>query len=159
MLAHPPSLAVSLSFGAKLLLLRGDNTAVNRRADELVAVATEQSFPYYRALGTICLGWVKVENGDVSEGISVLRGGSAAYRATGSETWMPCFLALLARACEIVGQIEEAVAQLDDALEIVERTGGRWFAAELYRHKGQLLLQQGRSEAAEELYREAQGIA
>jgi predicted ATPase len=44
-------------------------------------------------------------------------------------------------------------------LQIVERTGERWFTAELYRHKGQLLLQQGHSEAAEELYRKALGIA
>jgi predicted ATPase len=48
---------------------------------------------------------------------------------------------------------------LDDALQIVERTGERWFAAELKRHKGQLLLRQGHSEAAEELYRKALSIA
>ena len=72
---------------------------------------------------------------------------------------MPYFIALLARACEIAGQIEEALALLDDALQIVERTGERWFAAELNRHKGQLLLRQGHSEAAEELYRKALSIA
>jgi len=44
-------------------------------------------------------------------------------------------------------------------LQIVERTGERWFAAELNRHKGQLLLRQGRSDAAEELYRKALSIA
>ena len=31
--------------------------------------------------------------------------------------------------------------------------------AELYRHKGQLMLRQGQSDAAEELYRKALGIA
>jgi predicted ATPase len=72
---------------------------------------------------------------------------------------MPYYIALLAGACEIAGQIEEAVILVDDALQIVERTGGRWFAAELSRHKGQLLLQQGHSEAAEELYRKALSIA
>jgi predicted ATPase len=41
----------------------------------------------------------------------------------------------------------------------VERTGERWLAAELYRHKGQLLLRQGHSKAAEELYRKALSIA
>jgi predicted ATPase len=54
---------------------------------------------------------------------------------------------------------EEAMTLLDDALQIVERTGERWFAAELNRHKGQLLLRQGQSEAAEELYRKALSIA
>jgi predicted ATPase len=51
------------------------------------------------------------------------------------------------------------VTLLDDALQVVDRTGERWFAAELYRHKGQLLLRQGQSEAAEELYCRALSIA
>jgi predicted ATPase len=72
---------------------------------------------------------------------------------------MPHNLALLAKACEIAGQIDEAVAQVDDALQIVERTGERWFAAELNRHRGELLLRQGHTEGAEESYRKALSIA
>jgi predicted ATPase len=71
----------------------------------------------------------------------------------------PHYTAILAGACEIAGQIEEAVTLLDDALQIVERTGERWLEAELNRHKGQLLLRQGHTEAAEQLYRKALGIA
>ncbi len=150
---------MSLALGAVLLSLVGDDAALDERADELVAVATEQGFPFWRAVGTIYRGWVKVKNGDVTEGISLLRSGSSAYRATGAEMWMPHYIALLAGACEIAGQVEEAVTLLDDALQIVERTGERWLAAELNRHKGQLLLRQGHSEAAEELYRKALSIA
>jgi predicted ATPase len=58
-----------------------------------------------------------------------------------------------------VGQIEQAVDLLDDSLEIIGRTGERWLTAELYRHKGQLLLRQGHSEVAEELYSKALNIA
>ena len=72
---------------------------------------------------------------------------------------MTYYVVLLARACEIAGQAEEALALSDDALQIVEGTGERWFAAELNRDKGQLLLRQGHTEAAEELYRKALGIA
>ena len=68
---------------------------------------------------------------------------------------MPHYTDLLARACQIAGQIEEASNLFDDALQIVQRTGERWLEAELNRHKGQLLLQQGHTDAAEELYREA----
>jgi predicted ATPase len=72
---------------------------------------------------------------------------------------MPFHTALLARACETAGQIEEAVTQLDDALQIAERTGVRWYAAELNRHKGQLLLRQEHLDTAEELYHQALRIA
>jgi predicted ATPase len=51
------------------------------------------------------------------------------------------------------------VTLLDEALQIAERTGDRWVETELNRRKGQLLLRQGDSEAAEELYRKALGIA
>jgi class 3 adenylate cyclase/predicted ATPase len=156
-LAHPPSLAVSLNIGARLLLIVGDDAALGERADQLMAVAAEQGFPYWRSQGAICSGWGKVKNGDVTEGMSLLRSGSAAHRATGAESTQ--FIALLASACEIAGQVEEALTLLDDALQIVERTGQRWFEAELHRHKGQLLLRQGQSAAAEELYRKALSIA
>jgi predicted ATPase len=104
-------------------------------------------------------GWVMVKNGHLTRGISLLRSGWAAYRATGTDMWTPYNTALLARACEIAGQIEEGLNLLDDALQIVEGTGQRWFAAELNRHKGQLLLRQGHPETAEELYRKALSIA
>ena len=73
--------------------------------------------------------------------------------------WVPSHLALLAAAAEIAGEGEEALALLDDALELVERTRGPGLAAELNRCKGQLLLRQGNTEAAEELYRKALSTA
>src|SRR5216684_531583 len=73
--------------------------------------------------------------------------------------WMPHYIALLAGACEIARQIEEGLTLSDDALQIAERTAERWFAAELNRHKGQLLLRQEHSEIAEELYLKALSIA
>jgi class 3 adenylate cyclase/predicted ATPase len=158
-LAHLTLSASSLGLGTRLLSLFGENAALEERADQLVAATTEQSFPFWRALGTIYSGWVTAKNGNVTEGISLLRSGLAAYRATGAEAWMPHNLALLAKACEIAGQIDEAVAQVDDALQIVERTGERWFAAELNRHRGELLLRQGHTEGAEESYRKALSIA
>ena len=144
-LAHPPSIASSLALGTRLLSLVGDDATLDERVAQLVAVTTEQGLPHWRAQGTIGRGWVEVKNGNVAEGISLLRSGTAAYRATGAEIWIPHFMALLARACEIAGRVEEAVTQLDDALQIVERTGERWFAAELNRRKGRLLLRQGHS--------------
>ena len=76
-LAHPPSLAVSLAIGAMLLSLVGDDAVLGEWADQLVALATEQGFPYWRAQGAIYRGWVKVRNGDVAEGMSLLRSGSS----------------------------------------------------------------------------------
>ena len=158
-LAHPWSVAVSLAVGTRLLSLVGDNAALKEQADQLVTVTTDQGFPHWRSQGAIYRGWTKVKDGDVAEGKTLLHSGSAAYRATGADMFMPHYTALLATACEIAGQIEEGLTLLDDALRIVGRTGERWLEAEQNRHKGQLLLRQGQTEAAEELYRKALGIA
>ena len=100
-----------------------------------------------------------VKNDDLGQGISLLRSGSAAYRSTGAELWMPHYIAFLAEAYGIAGQVEEAIIQLNAAFQIAKQTEERWLAAELNRHKGQLLLRKGNAEAAEELYRNALHIA
>jgi predicted ATPase len=92
---------VSLSIGNRLLSLVGDHSAMNALADDLITVAAEQSFTFWSAQGTIYRGYARVRSGDVPEGISLLRSGSSAYRATGAELWMPYYITLLATACEI----------------------------------------------------------
>jgi len=100
-----------------------------------------------------------VQKGDVTAGITLMQRGSAAYQATGATTWMPHFVALRANAYEIAGDVEQALNLMDDALQIVERTGERWFSAELNRHKGRLLLRQSQPQAAEESFGKALSIA
>ena len=158
-LAHPPSLAGGLAIGLRLLSLVGDDAALDEWERQLIAVATEHGFPHWRTQGEIYRGWVEVKRGNVTQGISQLRSSFAAYRAGGVELFVPHYFALLAAACEIGGQIEEGIALLDDALRIAEKTGERWFLAELTRQKGQVLLRQGHAEAAEELYQKALSIA
>jgi predicted ATPase len=148
-----------LAAGIRLLSLIGDNAALAERADQLVALATEQGFPHWGAQGTLYRGWAKVKDGEVEEGTALLRAGLAAYRTAGSKLFVPHYMDLQAAACELAGQIEEAASLLDDALQLVERTGERWLEAELNRHKGQLLLRQGHTEVAEELYFKALSIA
>ncbi len=158
-LKHPPSLANALANNIRLLSLVGDMGPFGDRANELSAMATEQGFPLWHALGTTFCGWAKVKSGYVKEGMDLLCSGSAAYRATGAASLTSYSLAFLARALEFAGQLDEAVTRLDEALEIVARTGERLFAAELYRHKGQLMLRQGNTRSAEELYRDALRVA
>ena len=142
-----------------MLSLIGDDAALDEWVKQLCAVASEHGFPHWQAQGAIYRGWIKAKHEDAAEGMSLLRSGITAYRASGTELFVPHYFDLLAAACEIAGQVEEGLTLLNDALQIVERTGEHWFAAELNRRKGQLLLRQGYSEAAEELYCKALNIA
>jgi class 3 adenylate cyclase/predicted ATPase len=158
-LGHATSLAQSLTFGTRLISEYGDNAALAHRAEQFCALATEHGFSVWRAQGTMYRGLSKVLDGDVLEGMGLLRSGLADYRGRASEAETAIYNALLAKACEIVGQVDEALALLDDALPILERAGERRFAAELHRRRGQLVLRQGHFKAAEDLYRKALSIA
>jgi len=158
-LTHAPTLVSGLVLSIVALWLVGDNAALDERVNELIVMANEHGFPLFRAVGTTVRGWLETTNGNVTEGLSLLERGSRAYRATGAVLWTPYLLALVAEACDIAGRVDKALALLDEALQITDKTGERWFAAELNRHKGELMLQQGHAEAAEELYCKALSIA
>jgi predicted ATPase len=69
-----------------------------------------------------------------------MRQGLTALQATGGDVRRPLFLALLAEAYGGIGQIEEGLNVLAEALAAAEKTGGRFYEAELYRLKGELLV-------------------
>jgi predicted ATPase len=86
-----------------------------------------------------------------------MRQGLVAHRATGAELQRPYFLSLLAEAYGKVGQPEEGMTVLVEALAIVDSTGECNWGAELHRRKGEfLLIQQGQKvREAEECFQQA----
>src|SRR5262249_55660558 len=121
---------------------RREAQAVQERAEAEIALCTEQGFAFFLAGGCLYRGWALVEQGQGKEGIAQLHQGLAAWRATGTQMHWPHFLALLAEAYREVGQTEEGFTLLAEALAQMEKTGERWYEAELYRIKGMLTLQQ-----------------
>ncbi|HEY7495904.1 MAG TPA: AAA family ATPase [Candidatus Tectomicrobia bacterium] len=138
-LAHPFSLAVAMCFAGKLCQLRRDVQAAQERAVAEIALCTEQGFAHYLARGTILQGWTMAEHGQETAGLAQMRQGLAAYQATGSAVFRPYYLAFLAEAHGKVGQAGEGLTLLDEALATVHKTGERFYEAELYRLKGELL--------------------
>ena len=63
--------------------------------------------------------------------------------------WRPYCLALLAESHGTLGQPEAGLTVLTEALALVDTTGERWHEPELYRLKGELLLQQSSDNQAE----------
>src|SRR5262249_26367871 len=77
----------------------------------------------------------------VEEGIALLRQSLAALRAMGAEIAQPYGLAFLAEAYGKVEQAEDGLSALAEGLALVNKTGERFYEAELYRLKGQLTMQ------------------
>ena len=146
-LSHPFSLAQALTYASLLHQLRREGKAAQDGAEAVIALSTEQGFPFWLMQGTVLRGWALAEQGQGEEGIRQLRGALAAWRATGAETWRPYSLALLAKMQGKVGQADEGLRVVDEALAIVENTEERHYEAELYRLKGELTLQESKVES------------
>jgi predicted ATPase len=160
-LSHPHSLAFVLVFAAILHRLCGEVQDAYARADAATLLAAEQGIAQWFAGGTILRGWAVAVQGQAAEGIVQIHQGLVAWRAAWAEVLRPSWLALLAEAYAAGDDPAGGLHRLAEALVLVETTGERWYEAELYRLRGELLLQHAiaESEEAEACFQQALTIA
>lgn len=160
-LEHPYTLARALYFMIFLHQLRREWQVVSERADTAITVATAQQVALVLAVGPLMRGWALAMQGQGAEGLTQLRQGLDAYRATGAAFQRPHFLGMLAEVHGSLGQPEAGLAALHEALDLVETTGERYYAAELHRLQGELLLQHAAPEVshAEACFQQALTLA
>jgi predicted ATPase len=160
-IVHPFSLSHALNAAASFHQLRREVRCTQERAEATISLATAQGFSLWLAVGSLLRGWALAQQGQAQEGIAQIEQGLRAYRATGGETARPYYLALLAEAHGTIGEPEVGLTALTEALTLVDTTGERWYEAELYRLKGELLLQQSSDNhpEAETCFQQAIAIA
>jgi predicted ATPase len=140
-LSHPFSLAFALAEKVHLHQLRREATMVQEQAETLFILSTEHGFPLRAAIGSTFLGWAMVERGAGKAEIARIEEGIATFQATGARLLIPWLLGLCAEAYGKIGQTEEGLTIVAEALSAVEETGEHFYEAELYRLKGAFLLQ------------------
>jgi predicted ATPase len=139
-LTHPFSLAFALTFAAWHHGLRREWPAAQEQAETLMALAREQEFAQWLAVGLMQWGWTLATQGQSEAGITQIRQGLAAYQVTGAEFGRPFYLARLAEAYGAWGQPGKGLRVLAEAVTIAHNIEERWFEAERHRLKGELLL-------------------
>jgi class 3 adenylate cyclase/predicted ATPase len=139
-IGHPFSLEHAIDFAAYLAYHCRLGPVVQARGEEEMAVATEQGFPFWHALGTLHKGAGLLLQGRREEALSLLLKGFSAFRATGAEVRVPSYLGMLGDAYTQLGQFEDAHKALDEGLAVAEKNDDRCFEAELNRLQGELLL-------------------
>ncbi|MGH8066726.1 MAG: AAA family ATPase [Candidatus Entotheonellia bacterium] len=139
-LAHPVSLALALYWAAVLHHLRREAPLTQARAEAMITLATDQGLSQYLGQATPLRGWALAASGQWEEGRTQIQQGLADYRATGAARDRPYYLTLLAEASTQVGQTTEGLEAVEEALATLAKSGVRWWEAELYRLRGELLL-------------------
>jgi len=165
--SHPFSLAAAWVFAAMLHQLRRERLLTQEWLEAGITLAREQGFLTWLAPGAVLQGWARAEQGQVEEGITQIGQGLANSHAIEVGVHRSYHLALLAEAYGEMGQAEEGLAALAEALTVVDKSGERFYEAELYRLKGELTLQwssvqrlaSGVRKQAEECFQKAIEIA
>ena len=112
-------------------------------------------------MATFDRGQALAAQGQGEAGIAQMHQGLAAIRAMGQrhhcQYVVPCWPRRMGR----IGQAEEGLRLLAEALALVDHTGERYYEAEVYRLKGELLLRQAVPDApqAEACFQQALAVA
>ena len=146
---HPYSLARALYYAAWFHGVRREWSTVQERAEISLALSTEQGFVHWVGNATFEQGFALAMQGQGEVGIAQMRQGLAANRASGVVVGLSWRLARLAKAYREIGQVEEGLRLLAEALAYMDRTGERYCEAEAYRIKGELLLRQAVPDASQ----------
>jgi predicted ATPase/DNA-binding winged helix-turn-helix (wHTH) protein len=147
-LAHPFSIVIALARLAQVHQLRREARAVHTCAEALIALAMAQGFSHYVALGRGLHDWaLAAQEGDTTC-LAQLRQGMRARLSVEIKLAQPQQLALLAELQAKAQQVAEGLHSLAEGWALTRETNEVYYAAELYRLRGELLLQQDSANAA-----------
>ena len=154
-LAHPFTLAIALTFGCYVSLLRGDREETERLSRELVELCVGQGIPVYVASGRIIEGALRVADGE--DAAELILSNIRALEGLGAVARRSFYLGLLAEAHLRAGRPREGLAAVAEAQRFIAEKGERWYEPELHRLRGELTLAAGgaRREAARRAFEAA----
>ena len=148
-LSHANTLALGTMHASMFELMRGDRSRLRTCALELVRIVREHDLRLFRAFGEFLEGWATADGGALTDGLEGMRRGAESLREQNALVFDGLIKIALSEAEARAGDLERAIATLDEALATVERTGYRAFEAELRRARGEMLLRRDPADFAE----------
>jgi adenylate cyclase len=138
-LGHPFTLAYVLVFAAWLHNDLRDRVGTAMFAYEAAAHSRKHGLQYWLPMALVFQGCLLAGEGKIEQGIEQIRLGMSTYQTMQLDLYRPYSLAMLAQVHAHAGDVEQGLAALDEALATVDHHGDRFYEAELYRLRGELL--------------------
>src|ERR1700733_11431433 len=159
-LAHVNTSVFGEHLAAMFELMRGNCSRAAPHAVEAARLAREHDLSLWRAGGVFLDGLARAA-GPLGRGVADMRRGIQLQRDQNALTFDGLIKIALAESEARAGDVDRAVAVIDEALATCERTEYRAFEAELHRVRGEMLLLRNTSDPApaEEALRSAIGVA
>ena len=144
-LSHPLHLAWALNSAAWHSQYQRTFHVSLQYANAELALCEEHHFAQLLAVGSIARGWALACLGKHRQGIRLMEEGLTAGQGTGAAIGQPRYLTVLAEAYGVAGENAKALDLLSRAEEIMTATKEFFYAAELHRLRGELLLDRKRT--------------
>jgi predicted ATPase len=144
--------------------MTGDFATADREIARLIKVATDFNAHVWETVGHFLKGNLLVQRGEFPQGLLVLRDAFETCDRTGWRLSYAEFKSVLALGLAGTGRLDEALVAVNDAIA-ADREGADghgWYAPELLRIKGEILLQQTADQstlAAEDCFNQAAQMA
>ena len=138
---HSLTLAIALVWAISVFLWTGDVKSAEAYIDRLIARAESHSMAPYLLVGRGFQSEVAIRRGDAAAGVEGLRSSLQKLHAAPYELLSTELNLSLAGGLAAIGQVDEAIALIDESLGQVETNGNRLYLPELLRKKASLLLQ------------------
>jgi predicted ATPase len=155
-LDHPLSLAFAQTNLAFIHILRHEVEAALALAEACTHLSTEYGLSHILAAAAFCRGWALTRQGQAEAGLAHIRQSIEDGQAGGG-VLLPPQLAMLAEMYGLAGQPAAGLPLLDQAEAAAERSGVRWYDAEIHRLRGDLL--QAERSAAQAVHKEGADVA
>ena len=136
---HVPTLAYTHGQTCIVEGVCRDVERVRPHACALMALSREHGLQLWLPVSVFFVQWIYQRDGQQNVNIGEMRAALAKFH-TGFQPLVPLATVLLAEIEGDMGEPNAAIAMLDDLLNEIERTGQRWFDAEVHRQRGELIL-------------------
>ncbi len=147
--------------------LLGDVDTMERWNQESIQRSSKDQLRLFQPGEMISRGWVLTQIGREIEGLQMMEDGLDEWRESGASRHYAQYLGMLAEGYSLNGQITKGLQAIQEGLEASESSLERYFQAELYRLKGELILKdeelgsnnQEAYQLAEECFQQAIAVA
>ncbi len=146
-LDHVGSVLHALDIAVMLHHYRRVGTDVAAVARRLMALATEHDLEDYCAKAEIFLGWVKIDDGRVAEGLARLNRGFSVMQEIGTPEDFPVYQCMRSEALRCQGDPEGALRVLAEGRSIIQAQGVNYWGAEIARHEAEAEMSRERPDA------------
>jgi predicted ATPase/DNA-binding winged helix-turn-helix (wHTH) protein len=137
---HPVTLSVALIWAISVFLWTGDLQSAVQHIDWFISRAEVHSLGPYLAIGRGFRGQIAIREGNVRDGIDILRQSLEDLRIARHELLVTPFNISLIQGLTATGQFVQSIALVNKMIERVEANGDLCYLPELLRLKGAAIL-------------------